>query len=58
MLHWSAWEKGVKSLYYCRSKSVQRTSFAGKDNRADKTEMERSMEAAAPDKYLECGVCQ
>ncbi|MEZ5895264.1 MAG: ribonucleoside-diphosphate reductase subunit alpha [Parvularculaceae bacterium] len=28
MLHWSAWEKGVKSLYYCRSKSVQRAGFA------------------------------
>lgn len=32
MLHWSAWEKGVKSLYYCRSKSVQRAGFAGKKN--------------------------
>jgi ribonucleoside-diphosphate reductase alpha chain len=29
MLHWSAWEKGVKSLYYCRSKSLQRAGFAG-----------------------------
>ncbi|MGB2075303.1 MAG: ribonucleotide-diphosphate reductase subunit alpha, partial [Henriciella sp.] len=29
MLHWTAWERGVKSLYYCRSKSVQRASFAG-----------------------------
>ncbi len=29
MLHWLAWEKGVKSLYYCRSKSVQRAAFAG-----------------------------
>jgi ribonucleoside-diphosphate reductase alpha chain len=29
-LHWSAWEKGLKSLYYCRSKSVQRASVAGK----------------------------
>jgi ribonucleoside-diphosphate reductase alpha chain len=29
MLHWSAWEKGMKSLYYCRSKSVQRAGFAG-----------------------------
>jgi len=57
MLHWSAWERGVKSLYYCRSKSVQRTSFAGKDD-AGKSEMERAMEAAAPEKYLECGVCQ
>ena len=23
-IHWLAWKKGVKSLYYCRSKSVQR----------------------------------
>ena len=23
-VHWRAWEKGVKSLYYCRSKSVAR----------------------------------
>jgi len=23
-IHWSAWKKGVKSLYYCRSKSIQR----------------------------------
>jgi ribonucleoside-diphosphate reductase alpha chain len=28
MLHFTAWEKGVKSLYYCRSKSVQRAGFA------------------------------
>jgi len=31
MLHWTAWEKGLKSLYYCRSKSVQRAAFAGKE---------------------------
>jgi ribonucleoside-diphosphate reductase alpha chain len=29
MLHWKAWESGVKSLYYLRSKSVQRAAFAG-----------------------------
>ena len=29
MLHWKAWERGVKSLYYLRSKSVQRAAFAG-----------------------------
>ena len=29
MLHYSAWERGVKSLYYLRSKSVQRAAFAG-----------------------------
>lgn len=55
MLHWKAWELGIKSLYYCRSKSVQRASFAGGD---DKSEMEQAMEAAAPTDYEECLACQ
>ena len=55
MLHWSAWEKGVKSLYYCRSKSLQRAGFAGSEA---KTDMEKSMEAAAPTDYDECLACQ
>ncbi|HEY5347532.1 MAG TPA: hypothetical protein VIJ72_05025, partial [Rhizomicrobium sp.] len=29
MLHWTAWERGIKSLYYCRSKSLSRAGFAG-----------------------------
>ena len=29
MLHWKAWDLGIKSLYYCRSKSIQRASYAG-----------------------------
>lgn len=29
MLHWQAWEKGVKSLYYLRSKSIQRAEYVG-----------------------------
>ena len=28
MLHYRAWELGIKSLYYLRSKSVQRAGFA------------------------------
>jgi len=56
MLHWTAWEKGVKSLYYCRSKSVQRAAFAGSDD--EKSDMEKSMEAAAPTDYEECLACQ
>jgi ribonucleoside-diphosphate reductase alpha chain len=55
MLHWTAWEKGVKSLYYCRSKSVQRAGFAGSK---DKSDMEKSMEQAAPTDYDECLACQ
>ena len=27
-LHLQAWKKGVKSLYYCRSKSIQRAESA------------------------------
>jgi len=55
MLHWSAWEKGVKSLYYCRSKSVQRAAYA---NASEKSDMEKSMEDAAPTDYDECLACQ
>ncbi|MEE9347167.1 MAG: ribonucleoside-diphosphate reductase subunit alpha [Robiginitomaculum sp.] len=56
MLHWTAWEAGIKSLYYCRSKSLARAAFAGSDGK--KTEMEKSMEAAAPTNFEECLVCQ
>src|SRR5882757_1098214 len=35
MLHWQAWERGVKSLYYLRSKSVQRAAFAGGETAQD-----------------------
>ncbi|MEO0815796.1 MAG: ribonucleoside-diphosphate reductase subunit alpha [Pseudomonadota bacterium] len=52
MLHWTAWEKGLKSLYYCRSKSVQRAAFAG----SEKTETQE-METPETD-YEECLACQ
>ncbi|MGB0905893.1 MAG: ribonucleoside-diphosphate reductase subunit alpha [Maricaulaceae bacterium] len=58
MLHWTAWEKGVKSLYYCRSKSVQRAAFAGAEEREELSEVEKSMQAAAPTDYEECLACQ
>ncbi len=35
MLHFRAWELGVKSLYYLRSKSIQRAGFAGSDEMGD-----------------------
>ena len=58
MLHWTAWEKGVKSLYYCRSKSVQRAAFAGTDAKENLSDMEKAMIAAAPTDYDECLACQ
>ena len=52
MLHWMAWEKGVKSLYYCRSKSIQRAEHAGRKDQ--KIEM---VDSANTD-YEECLACQ
>ncbi len=55
MLHWQAWERGVKSLYYLRSKSVQRAAFAGAANAVDDLP---DVEAAARTDYEECLACQ
>src|SRR5215469_1053886 len=55
MLHYSAWERGVKSLYYLRSKSVQRAAFAGADPAADAGE--QMMKSAARTDYDECLAC-
>jgi ribonucleoside-diphosphate reductase alpha chain len=52
MLHWTAWEKGVKSLYYCRSKSIQRAEKVGTENAAVK-----EMKTEKTD-YEECLACQ
>jgi ribonucleoside-diphosphate reductase alpha chain len=52
MLHWTAWERGLKSLYYCRSKSVQRAAFAGSEKaEAGEMKVERT-------DYDECLACQ
>jgi ribonucleoside-diphosphate reductase alpha chain len=60
MLHWQAWERGVKSLYYLRSKSVQRAAFAGSEDKA-----EAEIDPNQPDlfplartDYEECLACQ
>jgi ribonucleoside-diphosphate reductase alpha chain len=55
MLHWMAWERGVKSLYYCRSKSVQRAGFAGDDGKAEAAE---TMQMVEKTDYEECLACQ
>jgi ribonucleoside-diphosphate reductase alpha chain len=59
MLHWRAWELGVKSLYYCRSKSVQRAGFAGVEGDNTRQWPERAIAAVADAaKYDECPACQ
>ena len=70
MLHFRAWELGVKSLYYLRSKSVQRAGFAGsteapenaaggveRDNTLDPARVELMTTAGTTD-YDECLACQ
>jgi ribonucleoside-diphosphate reductase alpha chain len=57
MLHWTAWERGVKSLYYCRSKSVQRAGFAGVE--ADNTRAPAVNPLSTDEsRYDECLSCQ
>lgn len=68
MLHFRAWELGIKSLYYLRSKSVQRADFANvndpmatgggveADNTLDPKKVEL-MTAETTD-YDECLACQ
>jgi len=57
MLHYRAWELGIKSLYYLRSKSVQRAGFAG-GVEADNTPDLKQIELAATTDYDECLACQ
>jgi len=56
MLHYRAWELGVKSLYYLRSKSIQRAGFAG-GVEADNTPELKKIAVEATD-YDECLACQ
>ena len=60
MLHYQAWEKGIKSLYYLRSKSVQRAGFAGgveADNTATPAQFQLAVQNDQTD-YEECLACQ
>ena len=59
MLHFQAWEKGIKSLYYLRSKSVQRAGFAGgveADNTSEPAQYQLSANESTD--YDECLACQ
>ncbi len=63
-IHWEAWKKGVKSLYYCRSKSIQRAESDASWKRAmagvppkDLREPELG-ESAGENQYEECLACQ
>jgi ribonucleoside-diphosphate reductase alpha chain len=58
-VHYSAWKKGVKSLYYCRSLSLQRAENSS--NQPSRIEVKTLNEVAAesnPNDYDECLACQ
>ena len=57
MLHWKAWELGIKSLYYCRSKSIQRASYAGVEADNTKQWPQKNIVNEKTD-YEECLSCQ
>lgn len=63
LLHFKAWKKGVKSLYYCRSTSLQRSEKVG-NAAMPSVQMEMSLVKGtkpaheADNNYEECLACQ
>jgi ribonucleoside-diphosphate reductase alpha chain len=60
MLHYQAWKKGVKAMYYCRSKSLQRAEVVSLPQGQQKP-AKVVMKATGTDdssKYEECLSCQ
>lgn len=55
-IHFSAWKKGLKSLYYCRSKSIQRAEVVS--STALRRTEEAATSAAPSADYEECLACQ
>jgi len=56
-VHFSAWKKGVKSLYYCRSTSIQRSDKVS--HKVGEMQLEMSLKQARDEKkYDECLACQ
>ena len=60
-IHFQAWKKGLKSLYYCRSKSIQRAEdvTAGSSTDVTKNVYKKDKELENKDNnYEECLSCQ
>lgn len=66
-IHWEAWKKGCKSLYYCRSKSIQRAESDASWKRSQDEKDRQDGNAAEAlrqgvlgeaSKYEECLACQ
>ena len=62
-IHYQAWKKGLKSLYYCRSKSIQRAENVNDANSTDITanvykSKKQQTEQTEQSEYEECLSCQ
>ncbi len=59
-IHFQAWKKGLKSLYYCRSKSIQRAENVNDANSTDITANVYKSKKQQDDQpeYEECLSCQ
>jgi|TARA_B100001093_G_scaffold69178_1_gene59570 ribonucleoside-diphosphate reductase alpha chain len=60
-IHFQAWKKGLKSLYYCRSKSIQRAEdvTAGSSTDVTKNVYKKQKESTnSENNYEECLSCQ
>ncbi|KPU82630.1 ribonucleotide-diphosphate reductase subunit alpha, partial [SAR11 cluster bacterium PRT-SC02] len=60
-IHFQAWKKGLKSLYYCRSKSIQRAENVNTGSSTDVTKnvYKNNKESTNEEnKYEECLSCQ
>ena len=59
-IHFQAWKKGLKSLYYCRSKSIQRAENINLGSSTDVTKNVYSSkeDSNTEDNYEDCLSCQ
>ncbi len=64
-IHWEAWKKGCKSLYYCRSKSIQRAESDAswkrkqvEDEKQGEDEQGALGDGSGGSLYEECLACQ
>ncbi len=58
-VHYSAWKKGVKSLYYCRSLSLQRAeNSSNQPTKIDVKTLDKVAAESNPNDYDECLACQ
>ena len=59
-IHFDAWKKGLKSLYYCRSKSIQRAENVNDSKSTDilANVYKQKPKAANDPEYEECLSCQ